>query len=464
MEILKGFTTYATLTLLRVVTPAVVALLTLYASTLVMSVKWTSGYGVLAAMAAALSLLLLAPLFRSPPLGVRGFERVGNVLLAWGGVVVILLFIGYATKTSSYFSRRALFVWIVGGGVLLTLAHWWLELLTAWLARRTNMLRTAVVAGVNDASIELSREIETHPQLGLKVKGFFDDRVGGRNGENFGGELVGKLADIPNYIRKNDVDVIFLSLPMRHVKRVRDLLDELHDTTVSIYFVPDVFVFDLIQSQVLSIGDTPVVALCETPFFGYRGLIKRMTDIVIGAMATVLLSPILILAALLIKLTSPGSVIFRQQRYGLDGQKITIFKFRTMRVSDDGDVVKQATVNDDRLTPIGGWLRKWSIDELPQLFNVLQGTMSLVGPRPHAVAHNEEYRKLIKGYMFRHKVLPGMTGWAQVNGFRGGTERLEDMQGRVEHDLYYLRNWSISFDLKIMALTILHVASAEKAY
>ncbi len=464
MTTLRGFSADGGLYLLRSFSPAIVVLFTLFLSTAVTSVRFDSEYGLLGVMAAMLTMLMMAPTFRAPPLANSRSQTVGTILLAWAGVLAILLFIGYATKTSANFSRLALFVWILSSGLLLCAVYFWLESLTTWLVVRRNLSRRAVIVGINSTSIELADKLERHPQLGLRVDGFFDDRGGNRDGSELNTDLLGKLTNVRDYLNEHGTDVVFIALPMRHIQRVTDLLDELHDTTASIYFLPDVFVFELIQSQVLTISDIPVVALCETPFFGYRGLVKRLIDVVVGSMALIALSPLLLTTALLVRLTSKGSVIFRQKRYGLDGQEITVFKFRTMRVSDDGDYVKQAVKNDDRLTPIGGFLRKWSIDELPQLFNVLQGSMSLVGPRPHAVAHNEQYRKLIKGYMFRHKVLPGMTGWAQINGFRGGTEQLEDMEGRVQHDLYYLRNWSVGFDLKILFLTVFHVAGAERAY
>jgi putative colanic acid biosynthesis UDP-glucose lipid carrier transferase len=251
---------------------------------------------------------------------------------------------------------------------------------------------------------------------------------------------------------------------MRQVQRVVDLLDELRDTTASIYFVPDIFVMDLIQSRTAEISGVPVVAMCETPFQGSRGVVKRMMDIGFSLAGLVLLSPFLLVIALLIKLGSPGPVIFRQRRYGLDGQIIDVYKFRTMTVTEDGARIQQATRDDPRITPIGRFLRRYSIDELPQLFNVLGGSMSLVGPRPHAVAHNEEYRRLIKGYMIRHKVLPGMTGLAQVNGCRGETARLEDMRARIEYDLDYLRQWRPTLDIKILFRTALVVLGDRKAY
>jgi putative colanic acid biosynthesis UDP-glucose lipid carrier transferase len=243
-----------------------------------------------------------------------------------------------------------------------------------------------------------------------------------------------------------------------------NLLDQLHDTTASIYYVPDVHVFDLIQSRSTEIHQIPVVAMCETPFYGYRGLIKRVTDMVISAGALLVLSPVLLVVALLVKLTSKGPVIFKQRRYGLDGHEISVYKFRSMKVTEDGPQVTQATKDDPRLTPIGGFIRKSSLDELPQLINVLQGRMSLVGPRPHAVAHNEEYRKLIKGYMIRHKVMPGITGLAQVNGCRGETAKLEDMEARIKYDLEYLRRWTPMLDFQIMWQTAMKLLRDDKAY
>jgi putative colanic acid biosynthesis UDP-glucose lipid carrier transferase len=251
---------------------------------------------------------------------------------------------------------------------------------------------------------------------------------------------------------------------MRHVQRVLDLLEDLRDTTASIYYVPDVFVFDLIQSRTGEILGMPVVAMCETPFFGYRGVIKRLTDVTFSLAGLLLLSPLLLAVAIAVKLSSPGPVIFKQRRYGLDGREIRVFKFRTMSVVEDGDSIRQATRDDSRITPIGRVLRRYSIDELPQLLNVVIGNMSLVGPRPHAVAHNEEYRKLIKGYMMRHKVLPGITGLAQINGCRGETAKLEEMKARIEFDLDYLRRWSPALDLKILVKTVLMLLGDRKAY
>ena len=208
----------------------------------------------------------------------------------------------------------------------------------------------------------------------------------------------------------------------------------------------------------------PVISVCETPFRGSDGVVKRLSDIVLSMLILALIFPLLIVLAILVKLTSPGPVIFKQRRYGLDGEQILVYKFRSMTVTEDGPDIPQARKGDARITPLGAIMRRTSMDELPQFINVLQGRMSIVGPRPHAVAHNELYRKLIKGYMVRHKVRPGITGWAQVNGYRGETTTLDKMQGRIDYDLDYLRNWSLRLDLHIILKTIKLVLKDEKAH
>jgi putative colanic acid biosynthesis UDP-glucose lipid carrier transferase len=246
--------------------------------------------------------------------------------------------------------------------------------------------------------------------------------------------------------------------------RILDVLNELKDTTASIYFVPDMFVTDLIQGNSGAVCGMPVISVCETPFTGTNGIIKWVSDKILALVILTLISPILLAIGLAVKLGSPGPVIFKQRRYGLDGEEILVYKFRSMTVCEDGGSIQQAQKNDKRITRLGAFLRKTSLDELPQFFNVLQGRMSIVGPRPHAVAHNELYRSLIKGYMIRHKVKPGITGWAQVNGYRGETETLDKMQSRIDYDLDYLRNWSLKLDLKIIVKTVLVVFKDQAAY
>jgi putative colanic acid biosynthesis UDP-glucose lipid carrier transferase len=213
-----------------------------------------------------------------------------------------------------------------------------------------------------------------------------------------------------------------------------------------------------------AIGEIPVVAVCETPFWGINGVLKRASDLVLASAILVVIAPLMAAIAIGVKLSSPGPALFKQRRYGVDGREIIVYKFRTMNVLEDGVAITQATREDPRVTPFGAVLRRYSLDELPQFINVLQGRMSVVGPRPHAVAHNELYRKLIKSYMIRHKVKPGITGWAQVNGLRGETDDLEKMKARIEHDLAYLRNWSLRLDLQIVLKTVFVMLKGQNAY
>ena len=213
-----------------------------------------------------------------------------------------------------------------------------------------------------------------------------------------------------------------------------------------------------------SIGSVQALSVYDTPFQGASDLLKRAEDIVLSSIILLMLTLPMLCIAAAVKLTSPGPVIFKQKRYGLDGKQILVYKFRSMKVQDNGPTVKQATKNDPRITKLGAFLRRTSLDELPQFINVLQGRMSIVGPRPHAVAHNEEYRKLIKGYMLRHKVRPGITGWAQVNGLRGETETINKMVKRVEYDLDYIHRWSVWLDLKIIFMTVFNGFINKNAY
>lgn len=464
----------ALVVLLQSIAPAMIAVVVLLASTTIFNQRFDDQYVVLAVLAAALTLLVVQPPADfTLRLGANFRSAFLRVSLQWAVVVAVLLFLGFATKFSAEFSRRALTAWAVVTPVLSAGA---MVVLSAWLRRLlvvTENVRTAVIVGCNEVSLNLAKRVKETPEACIRVQGFFDDRsserlgLDERSGEPPGLEdfpLLGRLPELGTYVRKHNISVIFIALPMRHVKRVMALLDDLRDTTASIYFVPDVFVYDLIQARTGELLGIPVVVMCETPFHGLRAITKRMIDIVIASALLVLALPVMVLIALLVKATSPGSVLFKQRRYGLDGKEIIVYKFRTMTVSEDGNDFVQVKKNDSRVTPIGHFLRRYSLDELPQLLNILQGRMSLVGPRPHPIALNEQYRKLIKGYMLRHKVLPGLTGLAQINGCRGETARVDEMEARIRYDLDYLRRWSPLLDLKILFLTAVKVFRDDKAY
>ncbi len=388
----------------------------------------------------------------------------GEVLTDWSVTVALLLFIGWTTRTLAFFDQRVMFAWMLATFAARFAAHLVMPYVLLRLFADERAQRVAVVAGGCELGRELAERIRSNPLLGLRVAGFFDDRGPGRVGDVRPGEILGSLDDVAAYVKSHRVDVIYMTLPMASQPRILKLLDELHDTTASIYFTPDIFLFDLIQARMDTIGGMPVVCVCETPFSGLNGLIKRTSDIVLASAILLLILPLMLAIAAGVKLSSPGPVLFRQRRYGLDGQEIIVYKFRSMTVTEDGCVIRQATRDDRRVTPFGFFLRRYSLDELPQFVNVLQGRMSVVGPRPHAVAHNEMYRKLIKGYMIRHKVKPGITGWAQVNGLRGETESLDKMKDRIAHDLAYLRNWSLQLDLWIVLKTVFVMLRDDKAY
>lgn len=398
-------------------------------------------------------------LLRSPP------DRVFlGVLLGWGWTAGLLLALGFATGHIYEFSSPVIVNWLWFAPAMQLATHGALRLAAPHLVRLQGPPLRAVVVGMNEQGCSLADRITSAPYAGIELAGFFDDRTPDRQHGAERHRMLGRIADIAAYVKTHRIQLIYLSLPMASQPRIKELLDALKDTTASVYFVPDMFVTDLIQGKTDSVCGLPVISVCETPFRGPAGVLKRVEDVVLALLILVLISPLLVCIAVAVKLSSPGPVIFRQRRYGLGGEEIVVYKFRSMRVVEDGDRIEQARKNDSRVTPLGAFLRKTSMDELPQFVNVLQGRMSIVGPRPHAVAHNEMYRGLIKSYMVRHKVKPGITGWAQVNGFRGETESLEKMEGRIRCDLDYLRNWSLRLDLLIVAKTIRLVFKDASAY
>ena len=454
-----------TLATLQAVMPTIVAVAALYATIILFGDAFDPSSSTIVIVAVTCLVLIQPPRetsthFRSPRI-----SAVVDVIFRWFLILALLLAIAYVTKSQlQAYPRRIFLTWAALTPVALILTTLGTQELMRRLLMNADGVRNVIIAGYNSTSLELARRLKKNPGMGLEVAGFFDDRSSDRLGVEPDSQLIGALNDLGQYAREHRTDVIFVALPIRHLTRVMNLLDDLRDTTASIYYVPDIFVFDLIQARSGEVHGIPVVAMCETPFYGYRGAAKRLTDIVLSSIILLLLLPLLAFVAVLVKWSSPGPIIFKQRRYGLDGQEIVVYKFRTMKVTEDGAHIRQASKTDDRITPIGAMLRRSSLDELPQLINVLQGRMSLVGPRPHAVAHNEEYRKLIKGYMVRHKVLPGITGLAQVNGCRGETSQLHEMQARVNFDLDYLRHWSPILDIKIILLTLIKVIRDDKAY
>ena len=352
--------------------------------------------------------------------------------------------------------------------------------LTTWWQGRPHRRRRAIVIGAGPLATRVTQALRAQAGRGVDLIGCFDDRLDSRLDPQARPLRRGDLDKVVDFIHRRGVQDVYVTLPLgarepslpaRGGKpaaapgsRMAQMLQALQDTTASVHYVPDLLGITIIQGRLQDVNGVPVVGLCETPFTGVNGLLKRAEDVVLASIILMLIAPLMLAVALGVKLSSPGPVLFRQRRNGLDGHEILVWKFRSMRTQDDGPVVRQATRGDPRITPFGAFIRRTSLDELPQFFNVLQGTMSIVGPRPHAVAHNDEYRALVQAYMVRHKVKPGITGWAQVNGHRGETDTLDKMRARVEYDLEYLRHWSLGLDLRIIARTVGLVLGDRHAY
>ncbi len=389
-----------------------------------------------------------------------GIDIVGS----WVAMLAILWLCGYATNSLMFFDFRVMVTWAVVTPVLQWVAVLAGKAIIKHRSAQPHARRRAIVVGAGPLGGKVARALQSHPDQGTEFVGYFDDRTDTRVLPEAVSMRLGGLRDVANYVYAHGIHEVYITLPLGSQPRIVELLEAVQGTTASLYFVPDVFGISIIQGRLQDMNGVPVVGICETPFTGTNELVKRVSDIILASIILVLISPILAALAVGVKMSSPGPIIFKQRRNGLDGEEIIVYKFRSMRTQDNGQVVKQATKGDPRITPFGAFIRRTSLDELPQFINVLQGRMSIVGPRPHAVAHNEEYRRLIKAYMVRHKVKPGITGWAQVHGLRGETETIDKMQARVEYDLEYLRNWSLALDLQIIIRTVRLMVFDRNAY
>jgi putative colanic acid biosynthesis UDP-glucose lipid carrier transferase len=444
-------------TLTKILLDPFVAVLVLIGCTLYFDEPFRGPYPIL-----ALIVFTLTFPGKWPEVTLRSFWN--EVVMPWFFLSGLILLFGYSTGYLDFFPPDLVMAWMLVTPAAMWVAHRVVRKILPRLLLLEGGRRRAIIVGAGHLGTELRGRFANDSALGVDVAGFFDDRAMERTDLVDPRKLLGCLTDIPAYVNRNGIDLVYITLPMASQPRTLSVLDALRDTTASVYFVPDIFVSDLIQARVDHIHGMPVVALTETPTLGVSGIGKRISDVVIASLILLMIWPVLLILAVGVKLSSPGPIIFKQRRYGLDGQQILVYKFRSMRVCDDGAVIQQAGRCDPRITRFGAFIRRTSLDELPQFINVLQGRMSVVGPRPHAVAHNEQYRKLIKGYMLRHKVKPGITGWAQVNGLRGETETLDKMRARVQYDIDYMRNWSLVFDLMIIAKTVAVVWRDQNAY
>jgi putative colanic acid biosysnthesis UDP-glucose lipid carrier transferase len=437
-----------------------------------MAIEYTHGTGLpdLLTVAAATILVYhvvaeLSGLYRNWR-GSRLRREIACVLVTWAYAAPVLLGVGMVTQHNAEFSYQSKLLWVISTPFAIASLRIVLRKLQQRLRARGFNTRTYAICGVNELGVQLARNIETAPEMGLRLVGFYDDRPAERTPAipNEAWPKVGNLEELVYRARRGGIDIIYITFPMRAEDRIRNTLAKLADSTASVYIVPDFFVFELLHARWTNVNGLPAVSVFENPLYGVDGLAKRSVDLLLGSLTLAAAAiPMLVIAAL-VKFTSRGPVFFRQRRYGLDGREILVWKFRTMTCCDDGPTVTQAKQDDDRITRVGKFLRRTSLDEVPQLFNVLDGSMSLVGPRPHANAHNELYRELIDGYMLRHKVKPGITGLAQVRGYRGETETLEKMEQRVACDHQYIREWSFWMDVKILAKTVGVVLKQKNAY
>ena len=387
--------------------------------------------------------------------------RITRLLFGWFIVIGLILLTGFVTKTTTFFSKSLIFTWSCGVPFFILLIQVLVRFILHLLVKSQHNNKSAVIVGVNETSLYLAEQIIKYEDLGISLDGYFGNHS---SSELTGIPLIGNFSEAPNYVRQHHIDVVYLACSTNDEPQLVELIEALQDTTACVYFVPSLLMYSLMQTRSYELNGVPIITMWEIPFSELQCYLKRSIDVIVSSIALILLSPVMATIAIAVKLSSPGPILFKQRRNGLNGQEIIIYKFRSMNVMENGGLVVQATRKDHRITPVGAFLRKTSLDELPQFLNVLQGCMSLVGPRPHAVAHNEKYRKLINGYMLRHKVKPGITGWAQVHGCRGETENIEKMKRRIQFDLEYLKIWSLELDLLILLKTLFIIFRDQNAY
>lgn len=397
--------------------------------------------------------------------GIRA--EISAVLFSWVMTVVSLILADWLVFETDIYYATLMQTWLVVVPIQLIAWHAVVRVMLSYFRSKGHNSRQVAIVGATPLGNRLRQAFQDMDWSGLKFVGYYDDRAdvsGDRRLDGEGVNIVGGTEQLISDCKSGAVDTVYITISMSAEKRIKTLTEKLADSTASVYFVPDLFTFNLLNSRWVDYQGITAVSIYETPFAGLDSLLKRMEDIVLSTIILTLITPIMLIVAFAIKLTSPGPVLFKQTRYGADGDEIKVWKFRSMTTQDNGEHIQQATKGDPRITPFGAFMRKTSLDELPQFFNALSGSMSIVGPRPHAVAHNEEYREKIQGYMLRHKVKPGITGLAQINGFRGETDTLDKMEGRVHYDLKYIQTWSIGLDLKIIFLTIFKGFVNKNAY
>jgi len=388
-------------------------------------------------------------------------SHLTRMLRVWAITVGILIFMAWALKVTHVYSRVVLGLWIVAVPTLLCIERWIVRFILNHFRGQGRNVKYIAIVGDSLSAKALIDEVNNNKWMGYVVKGLYAEHWQVERSEDVS---KGNYQQLIVDVKDRNFDEVFIALPMHEEQQISSLVMELSDSSLPVHIIPDLFTFNLLNARVSRIGNIPAISIFDTPHDDLSAFTKRCEDVLLSILILTIISPVMLFIASDIKLTSKGPVLYKQQRYGIGGEKIVVWKFRSMTVCDSGDIIKQASKNDSRITPLGVFLRRTSLDELPQFINVLQGRMSIVGPRPHAVAHNEQYRKSIHGYMLRHLVKPGITGWAQINGWRGETDTMDKMEKRIEYDLQYIQNWSIFFDLKIIVLTIFKGFINKNAY
>jgi len=393
------------------------------------------------------------------------FSSIKLILNAWLITWMVLIVIAFLYKDTHNFSRFAVSIWALLTPLILIFYRLVIRVMLARYRQYTGNARNIAIVGAGKVGQHIASFIQKNPWLGYNLVAYFDDNPSLLNSKINNTPIIGDLNYITEAAHQHLFEEIYICLPLRAELKIKELLNQLTDTTIIVKYIPDFFTFDLMHAKWSELNGVPIISVFDTPLSG-RGaqLVKRMEDVVFSTLIMILISPVLLVVAVGVKLSSHGPVLFKQKRYGMSGKEINIYKFRSMTTHDNGNKIRQATKGDVRITPFGAFIRKTSLDELPQFFNVLQGKMSVVGPRPHAVSHNEEYRKLIPKYMQRHLVKPGITGWAQINGWRGETNTLDKMEKRIDFDLHYVNNWSLWLDVKIISITTVKGFINKNAY
>ncbi|MFT7304770.1 MAG: putative colanic acid biosynthesis UDP-glucose lipid carrier transferase [Candidatus Azotimanducaceae bacterium] len=387
-------------------------------------------------------------------------DYISALMQAWGTLIVLLGLFGFVTKTSEDFSRLILVTWAVTGffGQLVVF------FVTSKLLGHTAATKVpTIVVGSGELAKHIARSINENDWVPDHVIGYVSDSEQDNQEWN---EIpcLGDLDRLEEIVTEHGGKKIYIALPMDKAHLVKPVASIMVERSIDVLWAPDIFGVSLVNHSVKEMAGVPLISLSETPLNGGAALAKDLMDKMLAVIALILAAPIMIFTAIVIKLTSPGPILFKQPRHGWDGRVLEIYKFRSMKVhEEEAGQVTQARKNDDRITTVGRFIRRTSIDELPQLFNILGGSMSLVGPRPHAIAHNNFYKDQIKSYMLRHRIKPGLTGLAQVNGYRGETDTLDKMEARVKYDLAYINNWSIWLDVEILFRTIF-VLLGKNAY